>query len=496
MPPVSGRLIDGRELRVESDGVHIGERLHPLSRMQEARLLFRRPETIGLRMSDIGQVEYSFARAGDGVAALEALCRLRPELRREDAPAPEEQAPPSYFAPIPAPEATPFGAPFAPSAAGTPYSAPPMGFPPRPAPTAARPAVPVPFPQQTLEAYGAQPNKRHPELTPLPRNAGQLIGSAFRLFGKWLGPLLALALLVGALPMSLLALADAILTKLSGSDPLAPVPNPWNTLQDVLNGHTPIATTPATNAPVTGLDAMIGLVGLLVAVFSLLAVGWAYAALTIAAREAALGRQVRVWVCARAGLSRAWATIIALFWLYALVGILLIPGLALALAFVLAPNTPNSGVQSTQADVTGFAVVAGLIAAMTLMGAAYVWTRFALYPTAAALGLPRPLRTTLLLTTFGWWRVFVSLAVVTLFAGVFTLAADASQLVSVALGTVLLAPLAQFIAGPLSALIRVGVLYDQRLRREGFALFTQEGVVTPPAPSSAPAPEHGSEVLR
>jgi hypothetical protein len=114
---------------------------------------------------------------------------------------------------------------------------------------------------------------------------------------------------------------------------------------------------------------------------------------------------------------------------------------------------------------------------------AYLWTRFALYPTAAALGLPQPLRVSLSLTASGWWRVFWALFVVTLVAGLFIISASVTQLLSVAVATVILAPLAQLIAGPLDALIRVGALYDQRLRREGYALFMQEGLAAPERPT-------------
>ncbi|MGH2505362.1 MAG: hypothetical protein ACRDID_22860, partial [Ktedonobacterales bacterium] len=100
VPPTIGRLVDGRDLRVAEDGVRVDERVYPLALIQEANLLFLRPETIGLRLLDVGQVEFSFARQGDGAAALGALYRLRPDLRRDDAPAPTAEAPAGYFAPV------------------------------------------------------------------------------------------------------------------------------------------------------------------------------------------------------------------------------------------------------------------------------------------------------------------------------------------------------------------------------------------------------------
>lgn len=492
VPPTAGRLVDGRELRVTEAGVSIGERLHPLARIQEARLLFLRPETIGLRLADIGQVEYSFERQGDGVAALEALYLLRPDLRRSDAPAPAPEAPPGYFTPVaqqptpPAPPAPPAMA----QAPGVPYGAPLPGYPPVAplTPQYARPLGPALFPPQVIEAYGPDPNRSHAELTPKPRTAGQLIGAAFRLFGKRLSALLALALLVATLPSLIVALLDALVTALSGVNPLAGAPNPLDALQQVANGQTVTSTAPTTTGS-TSLDIAVSLLSLLAVVLSLLVAAWSQAALTVGAREATLGRRISVRACAREGLTRLWPTLWSLFFLYGVLGIIAIPGFGLALAFVLGPNEPGLSAQVTAQDATAFAIIAGIIAAATILIVAYLWTRFALYPTAAALGLPRPLRLSLSLSSFGWWRIFSALFVVTLVASLFTIPASAAQLYSVALATVALAPLAQLIAGPLGALIRVGILYDQRLRREGYALFLQEGIAQPAATPAPPTPE-------
>jgi len=520
VPPTRAPLIDGRELRVEADGVHIDEQFYPLAQIQEARLLFLRPETIGLTLASIGQVEYSFARPGDGAAALEAVHRLRPETRRADAPAPAADAPAGYFTPVAPsePAQTQPYAPYppypayppnaAPPQPGAPYGAPPFGapragYPPAPnrayppfPPQFARPAAPVPFPQSVIEAYGPDPNGARAELTPTPRRAGQLIGATFRLFGKRLGALLALALVVAALPSVAIALLDALVSQLSGVNPLAGAPNPINELLQVANGQSPATTTPATTAA-SPQDTAIGLLSLAAVILTLLVAAWTTAALTVGAREAALGRPISIRACAREGLMRMWPTLWALFFLYGLLAIIAIPGLGLALAFVLGPNEPGASAQQiTSADALALAIIAGIIAAITLMIVAYLWSRFALYPTAAALGLPQPLRVAFTMTAFGWWRIFIALLVVSLLTGGLTLAGSAVQLLSVAVATVLLGPLIQLVAGPLGALIRVGVLYDQRLRREGYALFQQEGVTIPDGASAHPSPEQHSEVSR
>ena len=493
VPPTAGRLVDGRELRVTEAGVSIGERMHPLARIQEARLLFLRPETIGLRLADIGQVEYSFARQGDGEAALEALYQLRPDLRRDDAPAPAPEAPADYFKPVEEPQ--PLAPPAVAPAPGVPYGAPRPGYPAMAplTPQYTRPLGPALFPPQVIEAYGPEPNRTHAELTPAPRTAGQLIGSAFRLFGKRLSALLALALLVATLPSIITALLDAIVTALGGVNPLAGAPNPLDALQQVANGQSATATAAATTTA-TPLDAALSLLSLAAVVLALLVAAWSQAALTVGAREATLGRPVSVRACAREGLTRLWPTLWSLFFLYGVLGVIAIPGFGLALAFVLGPTDPAVSAQVSAQDTTAFAIIAGIIAAATILIVAYLWTRFALYPTAAALGLPQPLRLSLSLSSFGWWRIFSALLVVTLVASLFIIPASAAQLYSVALATVALAPLAQLVAGPLGALIRVGVLYDQRLRREGYALFLQEGLAQPVASSAPHTPEQRTEV--
>lgn len=488
VPPTVGRLIDGRELRVDDDGVHVDERSHPLARIQEARLLFLRPETIGLHLADVGQVEYSFAQPGDGVAALEALYRLRPDLRRADAPAPAPEAPANYFAPVAAPP-PPVEAQTAP---GIPLGAPRPGFPlASTIPPVVQAPGPMPFPPQALEAYGPDPNRAHAELTPVPRTAGQLISSAFRLFGKRLGPLLALALVVATLPSLLTAALDAIASALSGVNPLAGASNPLDTFQQILKGQTVTSTAPTTTGS-SSLDAVVSLISLVVIVLTLLAAAWGQAALTIGAHEVALGRPVSVRDCARGGWSRVWPTLWALVFLYTVLGIIAIPGFGLALAFALGPAAPDANVPASDAPM--LYIIATLIAIATTALVAYLWTRFALFPTATALGLPQPLRMSLYLTSFGWWRVFLSLLAVTVAASLLTIPASLSQFFSVALATLVLSPLAQLIAGPLGALIRVLTLYDQRLRREGYLLFLHEGIAPPSAAPASPTPERPTEV--
>src|SRR5262249_19986274 len=75
-------LLDGTHASVGHDGMRVGERAFVLGDIQDARQVAPDPETIALRVANERQiVELQPARPGDGSLLLEALFRLRPELR-------------------------------------------------------------------------------------------------------------------------------------------------------------------------------------------------------------------------------------------------------------------------------------------------------------------------------------------------------------------------------------------------------------------------------
>ncbi len=484
------RLIDGRELVIEPDAARVGERTHPISRIQEARLLFLRPETIGLQMADIGLVEYSVARPGDGIVALEAIYQLRPELRRPDLPPPAPVAPPGYTVlPPPPPE---FAGPVAPPFAGRPlppppgmYSSAPGAFPQAPPGAFPYPLYPplppgpAPFPAHVTQAYGAEPNRRYATLTPQPRGAGRLIGDTFRLAARRFGPLFRLALLAAFLPnLALGALAVAI-AQLSGENPFAVTPNPFSGLLQPSNGQTPTATP----AP-TPTDALVALLSLIAVAATLLVAGWTVAVFTVAARDAALGRPISMGVCAREGWRRLWPTLSTLVVTNVILLFVAVPGLLFSAGVILALVAPPPGTQPLPAGAAPVAITMAVCsAAFTLALLAWLWPRLALAPTAAALGMTTPIRSAWLLTRGGAWRILLALLVVGVVTTVFTAPATLSQFYSSGPAVLALIPLAQLIAAPLSALVRTLTLYDQRLRSEGYALFQREGVTPPDQPA-------------
>ena len=473
------RLLDGRELVIEPDAARVGERVYLMSRIQEARLLFLQPETIGLRMADIGLVEYSVARPGDGQVALEAIYRARPDLRRADAAAPAPFAPPGYHATPPAAPPPPWPAPPQQDGPAGVFPAPPPGvyvYPgaqPWPAPPRA-----TPFPPQVMGAYGPEPERRYATLSPTPRRAGQLAGATFRLVALRFGPLLALAALVVLLPYVALGGLAIAVSVISGQNPWAGEPNPL----------TPLAAASAQATP-----DLAQALSLLALVAGLALAGWTVATLTVAARDVALGRPLAVFARAREGAQRLWPVISTLIITDIILLVIAIPGLGVALGMILVVLQPPVGTPPIPAGgAVAIIALAVCLALATLAALAWVWPRVALAPTAAALGLPAPFRTAWGLAQGGAWRILGALVLVGIVTTALTIPAALSQFWSSGLASLLIIPLAQLISAPLTALVRTLALYDQRLRREGYALFQQEGVI-PPAPVGVAATDQAAE---
>ena len=483
-------LLDGRELVITPDGARVGERIYLMSRIQEARLLFLNPETIGLRMADIGLVEYSVARPGDGQRALDALYYLRPELRRADAPTPAPFPPPGFQATTPVTPGTPTarltqtpGWDAAPALQRQPAartSPPPGDFPYPPAPPP--PPHPIPFPSQVIQAYGPEPQRRYATLSPTPRSAWRLARATYALAVRHLWPLLALSLLVAVGPNVALGLLSVAVALISGQNPWAATPNPLA-----------IQPTTSTQPPPSDIAQALALIGL---VAGLLVMGWTVATMTVAARDLALGRPLAIGARAREGAQRIWPVISTVIITDFILLAIAVPGLGFAFALVVVAVQPPPGTPPITPTETAVVIALAVgLALGTLALLAWLWPRIALAPTAAALGLVAPFRTAWGLAQGGVWRILGALLAVSVVTTALVVPATLAQFYSDGLAAVLLIPLAQLVSAPLTALVRTLALYDQRLRREQYALFLQEGV-TPPATPGAPdtsAPDHAAE---
>ncbi len=341
------------------------------------------------------------------------------------------------------------------------------------------PAGPAPFPPHVTEAYEPTPNQRYATLTPRPRGAGQLIGATFRLATRRFGPLFTLAIIAALLPNLALGALSVAISLLSGENPFAAAPDPLTTLQQAMNGQTPTTTT--STAAATPAEALAGLLALVALAASLLVAGWTVAALTVAARDATLGRPISVAGCAREGWRRLWPTLSTLIITNTMLLVVAIPGMGFSLGMILALVAPPAGTAPLPANEMAVAVaLAAGTAAITLALLAWLWPRLAMAPAAAALGMPAPIRTAWSLARGGAWRILAALLAVGVVTTALTVPATLAQFYSNGLSVLALIPLAALIAAPLSALVRTLALYDQRLRREGYALFLQEGI-TPPA---------------
>ena len=548
-PQVVIPLIDGRFLAIGPDGIRDGQRFFALTTLLRAERLATVPETLAFEAQTLGQIVFQPARPGDAAVALDALYRLRPELRPAAttatgvvmSPDVNSGAQSETGAPAAAPSSTPTtptwesiqgtaadtapgeaagadtapvdGAPPTPASPTQPTTLPPPTPPPAAPAWDATPAAPpafayppypgsAPYPGAPLPpgAPGYQPNPAYPPtppyppyapgalppgaqyppygaypyapplaapgapasgLPPYPRGFGDLLGAIFTRYGKYFWPLVRLALVAVLLPEVIVGLAQVAIYVIVGANPLAPA----------LDTTTPLLKQLGASVPATGLTGptlsisqfqVYSQLNLLVVLVALLAGAWEVALMAQGAREAALGRPVRVGAAVRAGLRRVLPTL-GITLLVALIAFAaLLPGL---IALTLAAATGSAG-----AAFLGFVLIsAGVVFAIFLS------VRLTLAPYIAALGLGRSISRSWQLTQGHWWRTFGAIfligLIVSLVEGVFGNVQAASYLVGVAIVT----PLVVMVATPLLTLTYTTLLYDLRLRHDGYPTVMREG---------------------
>lgn len=453
-------LNDGSRLRVGAREVRIGERVLLLSALEDARLTAVQPETITLRMRDADAVEARPARPGDGAIALEAIYRVRADLRPA-APFAPPASPPGY---------PPLSYP-APNFAFPGYGAPPPpagAYPPPPFPPPGYPFAPYPG---TI-GYVPNPNVGRGELTPVPRTFDQTIAAVFRLYGahwrRWLalGVLVSLvpALLGGAAQLTvyrMFGITSGRLTISSGfgvdSGP------PARTLQ--LPDHQHLLADVA----------LLFATGILVLIFS----SWQTASLALGARDALLGRRVMPARAIRAGLTRLGATLGANILLFLILLAVLAPMLV-CLGVVLATLPHLSFHQGAPPTFSGpFATITlfGLLSVLVGIPGAILATlfgvRLGLAPYIAAteeIGGGAALAKSWRLTRGHFWRSFGVYFVAGLVTGALaTVTTTIAQSFSLTLDLLVVTPLVAITTAPFSALAATTLLHDLRLRLEGFA---------------------------
>jgi hypothetical protein len=502
------RLRDGAELRVMADGVWIGEQYVALAAIQDARQVSPDPETVALRVAGTGMVEFQPASPGDGGLALEAIYRLRPNLRppgfdpRElptgfPVPPPQPiaarvagpytaalpqygQLPPGYRVP---PDPSPVQYPSLPSMPpATPSPAAPGG----PLPYPARPAMPRSGPVEQaawLASRGA--------VTPYPRTYGGLIGAIFQLFNRHFAKLALIALCIAVPPALANGAAQLVLLHALGIDPLSGSTSFASTSCQDLATCNPFAGLHPLTGSALMLDAALGGGALVV---SWLLTGWQIAALTAGSRQAVLGQPLRVGASLAAGLRRLLPTLIAWGLTQVLTIVLFAPAVALYIYLFLS-LFPSGAATANESAVASSAVgLSALLGCFAIVGAViglfFFGTRLGLAPYAAADGVGplRALGRSWSLTRGGFWRVLGIWLTFAVLTGLPAYIGSQFAVSSAPLAYLVLLPLIQVVTAPLMVMTWVALLYDQRVRREGFAAITAD-TASREHPASPGAPE-------
>ena len=500
---LSIRLRDGAELRVTQEGVWIGERFIALAAIQDARQVSPDPETVALRVAGAGLVDFQPERAGDGGLALEAIYRLRPDLRppgfepRElpigfpalppppgqgaaiggyTAPLPQYgQIPPGYRAPTPPAPPAPYGYPPAPPAPPTPPA--PYGQP--------------PFGTRYGGVEQAAWTASRGELTPFPRTYGGLLGAIFQLYNRHIGKLVLVGLFVVLLPALANGIAQLVLLHALGVDPLAGTASLTSTSCQDPTTCNPFTVFHPLQGSALVQDVALGSAALAA---SWLLAAWQVATLAVAGRQAVLGHPIGIGASLGAGLRRLVPTLIAWGLLQLLILVIFAPAVGLYAyllanlfpggALVVANTTSASPAVALSALLGCFALVGGLV------GLLFFSTRLGLAPYAAATERRGPLRAlgqSWRLTHGSFWRtlgIWLTFAVLT---GVPSYIGGQFSSFSAPFAYLVLLPLIQLFTVPMMALTWVTLLYDLRLRREGYAAVTAAEVESSAQPA-APGP--------
>jgi hypothetical protein len=496
-PEVSIPLRDGTELRVTREHVLAGERTYALERIQDARQVSPDPETIALRVAGAGMVEFQPVRPGDGPLALDAIYRWRPDLRPPGfeaspqlpagfpspvVPAPGTYAPPGY---------PPYPSPYGYGPLQPPYP-PGAGFPPPPPPPGYYPAP--------ASAYAASPNANSGELTPYPRTFGETLGAIFQLYFKRFGVWMTLALIVALLPALLASVAQYAMLLLVGVDPQSATPFGTGQLSTSGSGAC-IPPLPFRLAAGDQLWLYASVAGGAIVLGTILA-AWQTAAFSIGVRDGILGRPIVIRRSLGGGLRRLFPTLIASLIVtvitMVLVGVpLIVEGVAVA---QLTSSGACSGGANAGAGTNALAAAdvlscLGLILFVPCVILAIVFSvRLGLAPYTAAterIGPFKALGRSWRLTRSHFWRVFgvtllMGLTVGIVGAVIGEFAAAAPTIVSVAV-----IALIDAILTPLTVITYTVLLYDLRLRKEGYTAVTQAGQPqpVPPEPSTTASPE-------
>lgn len=468
-PFVTIPLRDGTSATVGFAGVRVGDRTFALADIQDARQVAPDPVTVALRVANERHVvELQPTQPGDGALFLEAVFRLRPELRPAGFESP---------AMIP-PEFPPQPSPVNQLSASTPWGAHPS-WPPHPGmyPPPSGATVPQPMPRYTLPRYTPQGNTGG-RLTPYARSTTDAMGAIFALFTAHWRRWLLLGVVALFVPQVINGAVDALFHVLGRNDLWAGLP------LTTAGGGGGALGIGSTTLP-EGSDLLLTALNLLIsAAMSTLIGGWSAAVVGSAGRDALFGRTPQIGAAMRAGLKRLFPAVGASILNGLILLLILLPLIALysilLTQYGYAIKDPNSLDSSSPAGAT-FNVLGCLILLLLLPSvivAIYVNFRLILAPyiaTTESLGPVAAVRRSWNLTRRQWGHTFWPIFVVTLLSAIIAFPASFTQYASFGIATLVVIPLAAALTRPIVDVGAIVVLYDLRLRREGFASLAREG---------------------
>jgi hypothetical protein len=322
-------------------------------------------------------------------------------------------------------------------------------------------------------AQAVNPNVGQGELSPVPRTFEQTIDAGFRLYFKHWRRWLALGLCVSLVPALLGGAAQLTGYRMLG------LPN--GTASFTTNTFTATGQAPKVIFQVPNRQHLIADAALLLAALILVLIfsAWQTASLANGARDALLRRPVSPASAVRAGLSRLGPTLGANLILTLIILAVLAPTLA-CIGVVLAtlphislPTGEPPSFSGPFSTIALFGVLSVVFAIPGAILALLFGIRLGLAPYIAAteeLGAGAALKKSWRLTRGHFWRAFGVYLVAGLAVGAVTgVVTVVARQFSLSLDLLVVTPLLAVAMAPFSAIVATTLLFDLRLRREGYA---------------------------
>lgn len=441
-PLVALTLRDGRSASIAPDALRIGDESFALDRLQDARQIVPEPPTIAVRIAARGLVEFTPVSTEQACLALEAIYRLRPDLR-----------PVGFEAPAEVPAWWPPAHQVAPAWEGTSHAS-RQGAAPGAENSGGYPPFYMPRAPGAPPGGYASPDGR---VTPYPRDVARLIGATFRLYLTHWRELILLGLCAAGLPSVLSGALQMALYAVQGH-------NPWRAIDTTVVGIIP------SHLPKAGVLLAMLTLGLLLVLVMILSSAWQVAVLSDAARRALLGERVDIRASLTAGTRRFVPVLLVTlaFAGAALVAVGAPVGLLLLVTAQVGPN-PNAATASLSVVLSACLGLVWLVAGFALV--MYGAGRLVLAPYLAAtqpLGPRAAILASWQLTRGYWWHTVLPILGVVLVVSLLSAPVGNVELISYGLEVLLAQPLANAVLSPLLAIAAMAVLEDIRVRTQGY----------------------------